>query len=219
MIFQLIDEIIFPEPSFAEEDGLLAVGGDLSEQRLLLAYSLGIFPWYSANEPILWFSPHQRFVLYPHSVVVSHSMKQLIKSCRYEVRWNTAFKDVMLACAQVPRSGQDGTWINEDMLAAYNLLHQKGIAQSVEVWKGEELVGGLYGVVSGAVFCGESMFSKESNTSKLALIALCQSGKYELIDCQVHTPHLQSMGATFINRKEFEEILKRKTPRVSTERI
>ncbi|HLP51645.1 MAG TPA: leucyl/phenylalanyl-tRNA--protein transferase [Chitinophagales bacterium] len=219
MIFELIDEVIFPQPSLAEEDGLLAIGGDLSEERLLLAYSLGIFPWYSADEPILWFSPHERFVLFPHNLVVSHSMKQLIKSGKYEIRWDTAFKEVMLACAQVPRKGQDGTWINDDMVAAYCNLNSKGIARSVEVWRGEELVGGLYGVAMGAVFCGESMFSKEPNTSKLALIALCQSGKYELIDCQVHTLHLESMGASFISRKEFEEMLKQKTPRISTERI
>ncbi|HLP22390.1 MAG TPA: leucyl/phenylalanyl-tRNA--protein transferase [Chitinophagales bacterium] len=219
MIFELIDDVIFPEPSLAEEDGLLAIGGDLSQERLMLAYSLGIFPWYSAGEPILWFSPHERFVLYPDKLVVSHSMKQLIKSGKYEIRWDTAFKEVMLACAQVPRKGQDSTWINDDMVAAYCNLHSKGIARSVEVWRGEDLVGGLYGVVMGTVFCGESMFSKMPNTSKLALIALCQSGKYELIDCQVHTPHLESMGAGFISRKEFEEMLKQKTPRISTERI
>lgn len=203
MVFQLIDEIIFPDPGLADEDGLLAVGGDLSEERLLAAYRLGIFPWYSEDEPILWFSPHERFVLVPEEVKVSHSMRQLIKSETYEVRWNTAFEQVIACCSLVPRKGQHSTWIHKDMIEAYKRLHEKGIAQSVEVWEGDKLVGGLYGVAVGKIFCGESMFSKEKNTSKLALISLCRSGKFELIDCQVHTPHLEKMGAKFISREEF----------------
>lgn len=207
MIFELIDEVIFPKPELAEEDGLLAIGGDLSEERLILAYRLGIFPWYSDNEPICWYSPHERFVLYPDEIKVSHSMQQLIKSGKYEVRWNTAFEKVICACAAIPRKGQTSTWITSDMVAAYVALHKKGIAQSVEVWCGNELVGGLYGMVTGKVFCGESMFSVQPNTSKLALIAICQSNKYSLIDCQVHTNHLQSMGARFISRAVYMEAL------------
>ncbi len=203
MIFELIDDVIFPKPELAEEDGLLAIGGDLSEERLILAYRLGIFPWYSANEPILWYSPHERFVLYPDEIIVSHSMQQLISRGTYEVRWNTAFEKVICACAAIPRKGQTSTWITEDMIAAYTALNKKGIAQSIEVWCGNELVGGLYGVVTGKVFCGESMFSSLPNTSKLALITLCQSNKYKLIDCQVHTNHLQSMGARFISRADY----------------
>lgn len=207
MIFGLIDEVIFPDPELAEEDGLLAIGGDLSEERLILAYRLGIFPWYSANEPICWYSPHQRFVLFPDEIKVSHSMQQLIKSGKYEVRWNTAFENVIRACAAIPRKGQTSTWITDDMVAAYVALHKKGIAQSVEVWHNNELAGGLYGVVTGTVFCGESMFSLLPNTSKLALINLCQSGKYSLVDCQVHTNHLESMGARFISRAIYMQAL------------
>lgn len=207
MIFELIDEVIFPKPELAEEDGLLAIGGDLSGERLILAYRLGIFPWYSANEPICWYSPHERFVLYPNEIKVSHSMQQLIKSGKYEVRWNTAFEKVIRACAAIPRKGQASTWITDDMVAAYVALHKKGIAQSVEVWHNNELAGGLYGVVTGTVFCGESMFSLQPNTSKLALTALCHSGLYSLIDCQVHTSHLQSMGARFISRQQYMQAL------------
>lgn len=207
MIFGLIDEVIFPDPELAEEDGLLAIGGDLSEERLIQAYRLGIFPWYSANEPICWYSPHERFVLYPNEIKVSHSMQQLIKSGKYEVRWNTAFEKVIRACAAIPRKGQASTWITDDMVAAYVALHKRGIAQSVEVWHNSELAGGLYGVVTGTVFCGESMFSLQPNTSKLALINLCHSGRYSLVDCQVHTSHLQSMGARFISRQQYMQAL------------
>ena len=208
MVFQLNRKLIFPDPALADDDGLLAVGGDLSEARLLLAYSLGIFPWYSSGEPILWFSPHQRFVLYPGNLHISHSMRQLIKSNKYEVRWNTSFAEVIAHCAKVPRKGQRGTWINKDMISAYNHLHKSGAAQSVEVWFEGKLIGGLYGVAVGEVFCGESMFSLLPNASKLALIALCQSNLYKLIDCQMPTPHLEKMGAGFISRKEFMDMLK-----------
>ena len=207
MVFQLGPRLIFPDPALADEDGLLAVGGDLSEARLMLAYRQGIFPWYSEGEPILWYSPHERFVLEPQEVVVSHSMRQLIRSNKYEVRWNTDFGGVIQNCAAIKRKGQSGTWIHDDMIDAYLLLHKKGIAQSVEVWQGETLVGGLYGVEVDKIFCGESMFSLQANASKLALIALCASGKYELIDCQVYTAHLESMGAKLIARNRFTEIL------------
>ncbi|MBP6730728.1 MAG: leucyl/phenylalanyl-tRNA--protein transferase [Chitinophagales bacterium] len=207
MVFELSDELIFPHPSLADEDGLLAVGGDLSEDRLLLAYEHGIFPWYSEGEPILWYSPHQRFVLYPTQVKVSHSMRQLIRSAKYEIRFNTAFEEVIRACSEVKRKGQHGTWITDDMINAYIALHQKGIAQSLEVWHNDTLVGGLYGVVVGNVFCGESMFSTLPNASKLALIALCQTNLFSLIDCQLHTPHLESMGACYISREAFMRYL------------
>ncbi len=207
MLFRLTDAIIFPKPSLADDDGLLAIGGDLSEERLLLAYRNGIFPWYSEDEPILWYSPHERFVIVPGEAKVSRSMQQLINSAKYEIRWNTAFAEVINQCSTIKRKGQGGTWIHDDMKDAYTRLHMKKIAQSVEVWQGETLVGGLYGVVVGKVFCGESMFSKLPNTSKLALIALCHSGKFELIDCQVYTEHLEKMGAKFISREEFMKAL------------
>jgi leucyl/phenylalanyl-tRNA--protein transferase len=203
----LIDEIIFPDPSLAEDDGLLAIGGDLSEARLVEAYHLGIFPWYSEEEPILWFSPHERFVMVPGELKISKSMQQVIRSGNYEVKWNTAFEEVIKACSEVPRKGQDSTWIHKDMMEAYITLHHSGWAHSVEIWQDNKLVGGLYGVAVNRVFCGESMFSKVPNTSKLALTALCQSGKFDLVDCQVHTPHLESMGARFISRDEFMAVL------------
>jgi len=207
MPFLLNNEITFPKPSLADNDGLLAIGGDLSEERLLLAYSQGIFPWYSEDEPILWYSPHKRFVILPSEIKVSHSMRKLMNSSDYEIRWNTAFSEVIQQCSITKREGQTGTWIHEDMIAAYTKLHKKKIAQSVEVWLGDSLVGGLYGVVVGNVFCGESMFSRMPNTSKLALIALCRSGIFDLIDCQVYTSHLESMGAKFISRKEFMKFI------------
>jgi leucyl/phenylalanyl-tRNA--protein transferase len=203
MVFQLVNEIIFPDPALADEDGLLAVGGDLSVERLMAAYRLGIFPWYSEHEPVLWFSPHERFVLVPGEIKITDSMRRLINSSKYEVRWNTAFEELIRACSTITRKGQNSSWIHQDMIDAYTRLHENGIAHSVEIWQGNELVGGLYGLAIGKVFCGESMFSKQANTSKLALISLCQSGKYELIDCQVHTSHLEKMGAKFISRAAF----------------
>jgi len=207
MIFRLDDRLLFPNPALAEDDGLLAIGGDLSTQRLVLAYQNGIFPWYSEDEPILWFSPHERFVLYPDELKVSKSMQRVLKSGRFSITINKAFEAVIAACSQAPRPGQNGTWITADMKAAYITLNKKGYAHSVEVWDNGELVGGLYGVQVNSVFCGESMFSKESNTSKAALIYLCKSGKYNLIDCQVYTPHLESMGARMISRAEYGKLV------------
>ena len=207
MIFGLDERLLFPDPELAEEDGLLAVGGDLSAQRLLLAYSNGIFPWYSDDTPILWYSPHERFVLLPHELKVSKSMRQVIRSNRFRVTFNTAFTEVILACAQAERIDQDGTWINTDMQQAYINLHRLGYAHSVEAWLGDQLVGGLYGIPVGGVFCGESMFSKVSNASKLALITLCQTQNYQMIDCQVYTDHLASLGAKLIPRTEYLSIL------------
>jgi len=207
MIFRLDKHLLFPEPDLAEPDGLLAVGGDLSTQRLLLAYQNGIFPWYSDDTPILWYSPHERFVLYPQELNISGSMRRVLNSGRFSVTADTCFNEVITACSTVPREGQDGTWITDDMKAAYNQLHAEGYAHSVEVWQNQELVGGIYGVQVDDVFCGESMFSKVSNASKTALIHVCQSGLYKLIDCQVHTDHMESMGARMISREQYMAIL------------
>jgi leucyl/phenylalanyl-tRNA--protein transferase len=209
MIFRLDERIVFPDPELAEEDGLLAVGGDLSPDRLLLAYRNGIFPWYSDDDPILWYSPHERFVLYPDELKVSKSMKQVIRSKRFRVSFDNCFPQVIAACAQAERIDQDGTWITGDMQQAYIKLHQLGHAHSVEVWLDDELVGGLYGVQVGRIFCGESMFSKISNASKLALISLCQTVNYQMIDCQVYTDHLASLGARMISRAEYLAVLHR----------
>ena len=209
MIFRLNDDDIeFPPVELAEEDGLLAVGGDLSEQRLLHAYSLGIFPWYSQETPILWYSPHERFVLFPDKVKVTKSMRQTLRSGKFTITENKAFPLVIKACAEAKREGQDGTWILDEMQEAYIHLYNAGIAQSIEVWFDDELVGGLYGVKFNKVFCGESMFSRMSNASKAALIWLCRNKDYKLIDCQVHTEHLESMGAEFISREEYMSYLK-----------
>jgi leucyl/phenylalanyl-tRNA--protein transferase len=211
MIFRLDDRLLFPDPELAEEDGLLAVGGDLSVERLLLAYQNGIFPWYSEDEPILWFSPHERFVLYPAELQISKSMKKVLRLGTFTVTQNQCFNNVVQACSSAPREGQDGTWITGDMKAANARLHQLGYAHSVEIWQDNNLVGGLYGVHAGDVFCGESMFSKVSNASKTALVWLCQTGLYKLIDCQVHTDHLASMGARMISRKDYMAILHKST--------
>ncbi|TWR24236.1 leucyl/phenylalanyl-tRNA--protein transferase [Mucilaginibacter achroorhodeus] len=207
MIFRLDERLIFPDPALAEEDGLLAVGGDLSAGRLMLAYENGIFPWYSADEPILWYSPHERFVLFPDELVVSKSMRKVIRDGVFLVTLNKAFGSVIDSCSSITREGQDGTWITNEMKTAYAELHRLGFAHSVEVWKDNELVGGLYGVETGNVFCGESMFSKVSNASKTALIWLCQNTNFALIDCQVYTEHLESLGARMMPRQEYVDIL------------
>lgn len=207
MIFLLDNQPVFPEPALAEPDGLLAIGGDLSAERLMNAYAEGIFPWYSNNEPVLWYSPHQRFVLFPDHLKISKSMRKVLKSEQFAVTFNQDFPAVITACAKVFRSGQRGTWITADMKNAYLELHQKGKAQSVEVWQNGGLVGGLYGVEVKGIFCGESMFSKVSNASKTALIVLCQQKQYELVDCQMHTEHLESLGAKMISRQEFQQYL------------
>jgi leucyl/phenylalanyl-tRNA--protein transferase len=203
MIFRLDKRLVFPEPGLAEPDGLLAVGGDLSTRRLLLAYQNGIFPWYNDDMPIMWYSPHERFVLYPQELKISKSMRQVLRSGKFAITTDTCFNEVIMACSTAPREGQDGTWITDDMKAAYNKLHANGHAHSVEVWERQELVGGIYGVQVGHVFCGESMFSRLSNASKTALIYLCQTGFYQLIDCQLHTNHLESMGARMISREQY----------------
>lgn len=207
MIFRLNERLLFPDPELAEPDGLLAVGGDLSSERLVLAYQSGIFPWYSDDTPILWYSPHERFVLFPAELKVSSSMRRVLNSDRFKVTFNECFAGVIQACAAVNRPGQDGTWITDDMENAYTLLHEQGHAHSVEVWQNGDLVGGMYGVAVGTVFCGESMFSKVSNASKTALISFIKTGKYKLLDCQVHTDHMESMGARMIDRKEYMAML------------
>ena len=192
MIFQLnSDPAQIPDPALAEEDGLLAVGGDLSPTRLLYAYQNGVFPWYSKETPILWYAPHERFVLDPKKIRISKSMRQILRSDRFRWTYNQAFTTVIDSCATATRKDQDGTWIVEDMRAAYIQLHQLGFAHSIEVWNTEnELVGGLYGVLIGQIFSGESMFSQVSNSSKYALIQFAQHFDLKLIDCQIHSDHL-----------------------------
>lgn len=207
MIFQLDERLIFPDPGLAEPDGLLAVGGDLSAERLTLAYSEGIFPWYSDKSPVLWYSPHKRFVLFPQELKISKSMKRIINSGQFQVTFNQDFAAVINACANTFREGQNGTWITVEMEKAYLKLHKLGQAHSVEVWQNNKLAGGLYGVEVNRIFCGESMFSNVSNASKMALIALCQQKKYQLIDCQMYTEHLESLGAKMISREDFMKIL------------
>ena len=207
---RLLDHnIIFPELSEADEEGLLAVGGDLSPERLLLAYKSGIFPWFDEDEVILWWAPDPRFVLFPSELKVSKSMKQFMRNCDYEITVNKDFITVINECALAKREGQSGTWITKNMISAYTKLHELGYAKSVEVWKGEQLVGGLYGIDLGnGIFCGESMFAKESNASKTAFITFIQHTNYKLIDCQVYTNHLASLGAKDISREDFMKFLK-----------
>lgn len=204
------NELYFPPVSMSEPDGLLAIGGDLTPERLLLAYRSGIFPWYN-RKPILWWSPDPRFVLYPDEIKVSGSMKQVLKKDTFRISFNECFETVVDRCRTAPREGQDGTWITRDMLRAYTTLHKQGYAMSVECWQGTELVGGLYGVRIGRCFFGESMFAAVSNASKAAFITFVQQYRNQLaiIDCQVHTPHLASLGARFISRVSFLDTVQR----------
>lgn len=205
----LTDKIWFPDVNEATEDGLLAVGGDLSAERLLLAYKLGVFPWFENEEPILWWSPNPRFVLFPNKLKVSKSMKQVLRNGNYKVTINEDFKSVITECSKVERQGQAGTWITKNMIEAYVKLQELGYAKSVEVWKADTLVGGLYGIDLGnGVFCGESMFAKVSNASKVGFITFIQNTNYKLIDCQVYTNHLESLGAEDISRDLFLEYLR-----------
>ncbi|EFK59457.1 leucyl/phenylalanyl-tRNA--protein transferase [Sphingobacterium spiritivorum] len=208
MIFQLDDQdLSFPHPKYAEEDGLLAVGGDLSPDRLLLAYNNGIFPWFSDDSPILWYAPHERFVIFPERLKVSKSMKQVLRKAEFKVTVNTVFEQVIRQCAKIERKDQDGTWITNDMIDAYIGLHKSGYAHAIEVWQEDQLVGGLYGVLIGQVFCGESMFSKVPNASKTALIHLFQFFDLKFVDCQFHTDHLASMGGEMISQEDYLNIL------------
>jgi len=212
-MYLLSEDLIFPPVQLANEDGLLAVGGDLSDERLLLAYKSGIFPWFNQGELIIWYSPDPRMVLFPKDLRISKSMKQVIRRNEFTITFNQNFAEVISNCKHIYRvSDQGETWITDEMQQAYINLHKKGVAKSVEVWIGEELVGGLYGVDLGHVFCGESMFSKVSNASKLAFIYLTQKlqkENYSLIDCQVYNDHLASLGADEISRDEFMKYLKK----------
>ncbi|MDD3459072.1 MAG: leucyl/phenylalanyl-tRNA--protein transferase [Weeksellaceae bacterium] len=205
MIKRLTDELIFPDYSEANPDGILAYGGDLSVERLKLAYRKGIFPWYNPGEPILWWFPDPRFVLYPEELKVSKSMTKILRENIFEITENHAFEEVISNCQKIFRPGQCGTWITNEMKAAYLELHRIGIAKSVEVWQNDELVGGFYGIEQKRVFCGESMFAKVSNASKAGFICFVRKyqKRYELIDCQVYTPHLESLGAGEITAEEF----------------
>ena len=201
----------FPPPSMAETDpnGLLAVGGDLSETRLLNAYRSGIFPWFSDNQPLLWWSPDPRTLLFPDRLHVSRSLRKTLRKGTFRVTFDTAFDRVIRSCAEIPRTEQDGTWITTGMLQAYSELHRHGHAHSVEVWREGELAGGLYGVAIGAAFYGESMFSRQPDTSKIALVKLVDklaTAGFLFIDCQVGTEHLISLGAESVDRSEFLEL-------------
>lgn len=214
----LDDRLIFPPVEHASADGLLAVGGDLSSERLILAYKSGIFPWFNEDDLILWWSPDPRMVLFPEKIKISKSMRKILTKGSFRLTKNAAFERIIDLCSAVPRKGQDGTWITKEMIQAYIKLHKKGVAHSYEVWDGEELVGGLYGIDLGHVFCGESMFSNKSNASKYAFIKMTEEFKgkgYKLIDCQLHTEHLESLGAELIPRKEYLHILKGKNNRSS----
>jgi len=206
----LNEELIFPPVEMANKDGILAFGGNLSPERLLLAYRSGIFPWYNEDEPIVWWSPDPRFVLFPDKLKVSKSMQTVLNNGKFRFTINRAFTQVIQNCKTAPRKEQEGTWISPAVQNAYMQLHQLGHAHSAEAWLNGELVGGLYGVRLGKIFFGESMFSKVSNASKFAFIKYIQQLQKEqvmLIDCQVYTSHLESMGAAMIERKKFIELL------------
>jgi len=209
-VLSLDDTLSFPHPALAEEDGLLAVGGDLSPERLLAAYRLGIFPWYNEDEPVLWWSPDPRFVLFPSELKLSKSVRPLLNKNAFRFTVNKAFAEVIAHCREVPRAGQEGTWISQEVENAYTELHRRGYAHSAEVWENDTLVGGLYGIRLGTVFFGESMFSLRSNASRYAFAKYAQllhKDGVQLIDCQVYTAYLESMGARMIEGKEFRNHL------------
>lgn len=206
MVFQLGSELFFPPPSSSRPNGLLAVGGDLSPERLLLAYSQGIFPWYEEGLPILWWSPPVRAVLEPGQVHVGRTFRKTLAKCSFEIRYDTQFAWVIKACAEIPRAGQKGTWILKEMQEAYLSLHQKGYAHSVEVYDQGRLVGGLYGIAIGGTFCGESMFSLVADASKIGFFFLTShliQLEFDLIDCQIMNPYLSQLGAYEISRNDF----------------
>jgi leucyl/phenylalanyl-tRNA---protein transferase len=208
-IFQLADDLSFPPVELASKSGLLAVGGDLSPDRLILSYQKGIFPWYSEGEPILWWSPDPRFVLFPEEIYISRSMRQVLKKGIFRITYDQSFREVIENCRQSRRE-KNGSWITEDMLHAYCRLYELGFAHSVEAWMEGELAGGLYGVSFGRCFFGESMFTRMSNASKTALLNLVSAIRelgFAVVDCQVYTDHLLSLGARMISRKEYLDIL------------
>ncbi|MEN7551213.1 leucyl/phenylalanyl-tRNA--protein transferase [Rapidithrix thailandica] len=205
-------EVYFPPAYLADDSGLLAIGGDLSKERLLTAYSMGIFPWYNPDEPILWWSPNPRFILYPSQIKVSKSMRQVLRQNKFEITFDQDFEGVIRGCQNIPRPGQQGTWITQEFIDSYQQLFDMGFVHSVEVWQNGELVGGLYGGYMGKCFFGESMFAKVSNASKAGFIMLAKNldeQGFELIDCQVHTGHLESLGGEMIPRLDFLKILEK----------
>ena len=204
----LTETIEFPGYDCTSEEGVIALGGDLSVERLTHAYKNGIFPWFSDNDPIVWYCPFERMVLFPAEIKISKSMQKIINKNAFTITENTAFEAVIYNCKNIDRNDGFGTWITNDMEQAYINLHKKGIAKSIEVWFKDELVGGLYGVEINHIFCGESMFSKVSNASKLAFMHLAKNKNYKLIDCQIHNEHLASLGAREIDRSLFLNILK-----------
>ena len=204
----LTDTIAFPGYDCTSEEGVIALGGDLSVERLTHAYKNGIFPWFSDNDPIVWYCPFERMVLFPAEIKISKSMQKIINKNEFTITENTAFEAVIYNCKNIDRNDGFGTWITNDMEQAYLNLHKKGIAKSIEVWSKDELVGGLYGVEINHIFCGESMFSKVSNASKLAFMHLAKNENYKLIDCQIYNEHLASLGAREIARSLFLSILK-----------
>ena len=209
-MYFLSDKIWFPAVDTATTEGIVAFGGDLSVERLKLAYNSGIFPWYNEGEPIVWYSPDPRMVLFSENLKISKSMRQILRKEKFKVTFNTHFDAVISNCKTIVRKDQGGTWITTEMQQAYTKLHTLGIAKSVEVWLDDELVGGLYGIDLGTVFCGESMFSKVSNASKVAFIYLVEKLKkenYKLLDCQIYNNHLASLGAEEIPRTEFLKYL------------
>jgi len=209
-VYYFDNDPIFPPVEYSNEDGILAVGGDLSIGRLIEAYTNGIFPWYSSETPILWWSPDPRFVIYPDAVKISKSMRQVLRKNIFDIRYDTSFRDVIIACSK-ERKHEKGTWITSEMIEAYIALHNLGLAHSVEAWHDGKLAGGLYGVSIGRIFFGESMFSLESNASKAAFIVLADNLTklgFDLIDSQVHTNHMESLGAFDMVRKDFIKIIK-----------
>lgn len=211
-VFLLSDDIVFPPPRLASKEGLLAVGGDLNQKRLLLAYQMGIFPWFSSNEPIMWWSPDPRLVLFPQAVRISRTLKKTIRKQMFRITMDAAFVQVINMCAQVRRQNDQGTWIVDEMIEAYCKLHELGFAHSVEAWHQGELAGGLYGVSLGGVFFGESMFTLVSNASNVALVRLAEylaSRAFDMIDCQITTEHLQRFGAREMPRVRFLATLER----------
>ena len=209
-MYFLSKELFFPPVDEASYEGVLAIGGDLSIERLLLAYRNGIFPWFNEDEPILWWAPPERMVVVPSIYKVSKSIRNLLNQNKFKVTFNQNFKGVIEGCQQIERPGQEGTWLSDDFKVSYTKLHEMGIAKSVEVWQNDELVGGLYGVDLGHVFCGESMFSKVPNASKIAFVTLIKQlneNNYKLLDCQVHNDHLEKLGAIEISREVFMRVL------------
>ena len=209
-MYFISEELFFPPVYEANSDGILAVGGDLSPERLLLAYKSGIFPWFEGDEPILWWAPNPRMVLFLDELVVSKSMRNILNRNIFKVTFNQNFREVISNCKKIKRENQSGTWITNEMMEAYCKLNELGIAKSVEVWQNGTLVGGLYGIDLGTIFCGESMFSKVSNASKVAFIALAnqlKEGDYKLLDCQVYNEHLDSLGCREIQREDFMRFL------------